>query len=53
MSINMNNYKMIKAATHYIYKLRYRRNEGWDDSDPTNQFFIRMINKFYNARNEI
>ena len=45
--------KMIKAAMHYIYGLRYRRMEGWDDSDPTNQFFIRMINKHWAVRNEI
>ena len=48
----MFNIKMMKTV-HYIYKLRYRRNEGWDDSDPTNQFFIKMINKHFNARNEI
>ena len=43
--------KCMKAATHYIYKLRYRRNEGWGDDDSSNKFFIQMINKFFNARN--
>ncbi len=42
--------KIIRALFFYIYNLRYRRNEGWTDEDPTNQHFIRMINKYWRAR---
>jgi hypothetical protein len=42
--------KIIKALFFYIYALRYRRTEGWDDTDPTNQHFIQMINKYWEAR---
>lgn len=42
--------KIIRALFFYIYKLRYRRAEGWTDDDPTNQHFINMINKYWRAR---
>lgn len=44
------NKKIINALHFYIGKLRYRRTEGWSDSDPTNQHFINMINKYWRCR---